>query len=405
MTASHRDVAPLLAAWAIGACSPQEAALVREHLADCAECADESRRLIASTNPATPQAPDDPLPDSPMPGAPVPVPDDPKLVPGGLRARVLGAAVGRRAPAPVVPEFAAPYAAQVSVLDALLAELSAGEWATTVIYDWNVQDVVAHLSATDRLLLEQLPAMSQGDTGDADRRSGASGNDVRGNGGRRDASGLGSGGPGVRAGAGSPQEGAGRSGVEGGGGENRVEAYTAEAIRFERGRRVEETWGSWRSQARELCARLNALEAGRKVNILQPMRLDNAVVARAFETWVHSTDIAKVVGRNLPAPLPQHLHAIAALGVRALPAAWSLRGLSPEGRARVVLDGPGGGDWLVTLGGDGAAAPVVTLRMDALEFCMLAADRRDPSSVAASISGDQTIGRHLLEAAPAFAGP
>jgi len=386
MTASHRDVAPLLAAFAIGACSPREAALVREHLADCAECADESRLLFASTNPATPQTPDDPRSD---PSAPVPVPDDQKPVPEGLRARVLGAAVRRRAPAPVVPEFAAPYAAQVSVLDALLAELSAEDWATTVIYDWNVQDVVAHLSATDRLLIEQLPAMPH-----------VAENDVRGDGGRR-----GAGFPGVRAGAGAPQEDAGRSGVAGGGGQNRVEAYTAEAIGFERGRRVEQTWGSWHRQARELCARLNTLEPGRKVDILQPMRLDNAVVARAFETWVHSTDIAKVVGRNLPAPLPQHLHAIAALGVRALPAAWSSRGLGPEGRARVVLEGPGGGDWLVTLGGDGAAAPVVTLRMDALEFCMLAADRRDPSTVAASISGDQTIGRHLLEAAPAFAGP
>jgi hypothetical protein len=136
-----------------------------------------------------------------------------------------------------------------------------------------------------------------------------------------------------------------------------------------------------------------------------PMRLDSAMVARAFETWVHSTDIAKAVGLNLPDPLPEHLHAIAGLGVRALPAALSSRGLRSEGLARIVLDGPGGGDWLVTLGGDGAAAPVVTLRMDTLEFCMLAADRRDPSMVAASISGDLDVGRRLLESAPAFAGP
>jgi uncharacterized protein (TIGR03084 family) len=330
MTAAHRDVAPLLGAWAVGACSPEEDALVRRHLAECSECARESRLLTGS-----------------------PAPASPGRGPGDLRERILGAALGRRAPAPPVPGFAAPYAAQTSVLDVLLAELTDRDWATNVIYDWNVQDVVAHLSATDRLLTDQL--------------------------------------------ARHPEE---RPGVG-----DLVDASTAAAIERERGRRPEETRATWKRQTRALCAGLNGAEAADKVWIRQGMRLDNAVVARAFETWVHTVDIAGAVGRSLPDPLPEHLHAIAGLGVRALPAAFSSRGLRSKGLARIVLDGPGGGDWLVTLGGDGASAPVVTLRMDALEFCMLAADRRDPSTIDVSITGDRDVGRHLLESAPAFAGP
>jgi uncharacterized protein (TIGR03083 family) len=397
MKAVHRDVAPLLGAWASGACTPEQTALVLEHLAECDECARQSLLLTAPT--------DDPLnpphdPPGVLPGfrgeaagpsrGPIGVPggttgslsglpdspdgavgsvkgsarsdggsaasggaeDSPGTAHGALRGRILGAARGRRAPAPSVPGFAAAYAAQTSVLDALLVELSERDWATTVIYDWSVQDVVAHLGATDRIVAEQLDP-------------GASRN-------------------------------------------LDVDASTAAAIGFERGRRPEETHAAWLAQSRALCARLSPADTARKVTVHQPMRLDNVMVARAFETWVHSLDIAEAVGRNLPSPLPQHLHAIAGLGVRALPAALASRGHRHEARARVVLDGPGGGEWLVTLGGDGAAAPAapaVTVRLDALEFCLLAADRRDPSNVPASITGDAELGHHLLHSASAFAGP
>jgi hypothetical protein len=145
------------------------------------------------------------------------------------------------------------------------------------------------------------------------------------------------------------------------------------------------------------------------------MPLDGALVARAFETWVHSADIAAAVGRRLPDPLPEHLHAMADLGVRVLPAALRMRGrparMPAQGHARVVLDGPGGGEWLIPLGGDGAeaprsvTAPLVTLRLDVMEFCLLAADRRDPGEVTADIGGDLEAGRSLLESASAFAGP
>ncbi|MEW2360299.1 maleylpyruvate isomerase family mycothiol-dependent enzyme, partial [Spirillospora sp. NPDC029432] len=270
---------------------------------------------------------------------------------------VLAAARSRRAPAPDVPPYAAPYAAQVATLDALLAELAPGDWSTIVIYDWTVQDVVAHLAAVDRLLHEQLRNEHPG--------------------------------PGPT------------------GGEADVDARTASTIAFERTRTPEQTRTAWRAEAHALCAGLpTAGEERREVRLRFPAPLDGAFVARAFETWVHSADIAAAVGRSVPDPLPRHLHAMADLGVRSLPVALAIRSGGAEGAARVVLDGPGGGEWLVPLGGDGAEAePVVTLELGVMEFCLLAADRREPGAVRAGIGGDVALGRRLLESASAFAGP
>jgi uncharacterized protein (TIGR03083 family) len=268
-----------------------------------------------------------------------------------LGERILAAARVRRAPAAEVPGYASPYAAQVCVLDALLAELTDLEWGTIVIYDWNVQDLLAHLTATDGLLADQIPEPSRRPNGEIN-----------------------------------------------------VDARTAELIASERGRPPAATRTRWRRQADTLCARLRGSSPDQRVVLRGRMRLQNAIVARAFETWIHSADIASAVGRTLPAPLPEHLHAIADLGVRALPAALAMR--SPggaEGSARVVLDGPGGGDWLVKLGA--ADDLLVTLELDVLEFCFLAADRRDPGEIQAAIDGDAPLGRRLLASASAFAGP
>ncbi|MFB4313302.1 maleylpyruvate isomerase family mycothiol-dependent enzyme [Actinomadura sp. 21ATH] len=339
MTAAHGDVPSLLGAWAAGACPPGEAARVAEHLAECPSCMAESRALATATaflgEPAGPPPP-------------------------ALRDRIMSAARSRRAPAPDVPDvpaFAAPYAAQVATLDALLAELAPADWSTTVIYDWTVQDVVAHLAAVDGLLHEQL--------GDED--------------------------PGPV------------------GGEADVDARTASAIAYERARTPERTRTAWRSRSGALCERLAASGASpeRQVRLRFRAPLDGAFIARAFETWVHTADIAAAVGRGVPDPLPRHLHAMADLGVRVLPVALAIRsGGGAEGAARVVLDGPGGGEWLVPLGGDGAdAPPVVTLELGVMEFCLLAADRREPGAVRVDIGGDVALGRRLLESASAFAGP
>ncbi|HEU5156230.1 MAG TPA: maleylpyruvate isomerase family mycothiol-dependent enzyme [Streptosporangiaceae bacterium] len=349
MKTAHETAAALLGVWALDACSPEEAELVTDHLPECATCAAEAARLRGAAD---------------LLGAAAAPPE-------WLRARTMERAKARRSAASPCPGYAEPYAAQVSVLDSLLGELSAADWRVNVIYDWHVQDVVAHLAATDGLVAAGV------------------------------GTGVGTGAEGGESGGPPPAVGDSVLG-------DLLAASTAAAIDRERRRPPDLTRASWRAQADALCRALPADAAHRVPGIR--LRISDLVVARAFETWVHSDDIATAVRRRLPPPLPRHLAPIAALGVRSLPKALAVtRADRPAAVAQVVLDGPGGGEWRLGLGaGDGGGAPpepAVRLRMDVLEFCFLAGGRRDPATVDAEVVGDRDLGRELLAAAPSFSGP
>ncbi|TDB74886.1 maleylpyruvate isomerase family mycothiol-dependent enzyme [Actinomadura sp. KC216] len=271
--------------------------------------------------------------------------------PVDLRARTLQAALARRPPARPAPGFARPYAALVAMLDALLADLRDAEWLAVAAYDdWDVRDLVVHLAATDGLVGEAI-------------------------------------------------DGRGSSAGE-------VLDRTREAI--SRCPPPQKARRAWRRQADALCDRLTEADAGRRIEVggLRT-RLSGRVTQRAFETWIHADDIARATGRDLPPPLPEHLHPIADLGARSLPGGLALTGRAhPDRVLRLVLDGPGGGRWTIPLGkaagGDGPSAQV---RMDVLEFCFLTGGRRDPASVHAETSGDRAVAHDVLVAASAFSGP
>jgi uncharacterized protein (TIGR03083 family) len=352
---------------------------VMGHLPGCASCAAEAARLRGTAG---------------LLGAAVRPPES-------LRARTMERAKARRPAAPPCPGYAEPYAAQVSVLDSLLAELADADWRTGVIFDWSVQDVLAHLAATDGLVAAGLgldPARPPDDSGseDVDDGSPADADDGAG---------------GAPHGAGSAVDGSGGAGTAGGDASlaDVLARRTAAVIDRERARAPGSTRATWRAQAHALCRALPPDPAERFPGMR--MRVSDVIVARAFETWVHSDDIATTLGRRLPPPLPRHLRAIAALGVRSLPKAMAvMRSDRPGTVAQVVLDGPGGGEWTIGLGGTARAAaperePSVRVRMDVLEFCFLAGGRRDPATVDAEVTGDMELGRELLVAAPAFAGP
>jgi uncharacterized protein (TIGR03083 family) len=358
MRNAHEIAAAILGAWALDACSPEEAEMVMDHLPRCDSCATEAVRLRGTAD---------------LLGAAA-------RPPAWLRARTLTRAKARRPAASPCPAYAEPYAAQVSVLDSLLGELTEPEWSVNVIYDWSVRDVVAHLAATDSMVAAGLGVdISRGDGAD---------------------------------GAGDPPPVANVLIPE------VVERRTAVVIDRERRRAPGSTRAAWRRQADALCRAL-PIEPARRVPGIR-IRISDLVVARAFETWVHSDDIAGSLRRRLPPPLPHHLHPIAALGVRSLPRGLALmRADLPGATARVVLEGPGGGEWMLGIGGRDVPAPApspdpaagarpepdVGLRMDVLEFCFLAGGRRDPAAVEAEITGDENLGRELLMAAPAFSGP
>jgi uncharacterized protein (TIGR03083 family) len=135
--------------------------------------------------------------------------------------------------------------------------------------------------------------------------------------------------------------------------------------------------------------------------------LKSVLVIRAFETWTHYHDIAAVLGRTEePASAPV-IRTMAELAVQTLPLALAAKGYDFSGRtARVVLTGPGGGDWTIACSPSETAGnvPDVVLRAPILEFCRRFADRLPVDDVPFEIDGDADLGRALVDAAPAFAG-
>ncbi len=251
MTNDHDGVRELLAAWAVGALPPGDRRTVPLHLAGCESCAAEAERLRDTVR----------LLDG-TPG--------PSAVPGGC---VNGSADGvlalalrsRRPRAAEIAHHAAPYAAAVAGLQALVPELD-GRWSAPVVHDWDAHATVAHLVAADEHLAvrlgidTRLPAshipegMSAGDAWD-----------------RR----------------------------------------TADVIAHEHGRTPGETVATWAAQAAALLATPEAGDpelAARPVTVMG-LRLPVAdhFVVRAFEAWIHTDDIGRALGLPVPPPPDEHL--------------------------------------------------------------------------------------------------
>ena len=131
----------------------------------------------------------------------------------------------------------------------------------------------------------------------------------------------------------------------------------------------------------------------------------DALVVRAFETWVHSEDVRRVVGLPPRAPAPEHLTLMTDLAGRTLGLSLALAGRQrAERTAQLVLTGAGGGEWLVAMGdGDPGGHVDVVVTADAVEWCMLVGDRVAPTEIAVTVDGDRSLADDLLAAAPALA--
>ena len=268
-----------------------------------------------------------------------------------VRERTLAKTFTRRQPTRTVTAVA-PYAGQVAVLDLLLGELIAEQWATVVIYDWTVPDVLAHLSATDSLL----------------------------------AAGIGLDDPGV------PGESL----------DARTDRFVAEA----RSHPPALTWAAWRARAAELCRHLadgGAALAARPVEIAgRRLPAGAHAVGRAFETWIHARDIAVRLAIGPPRPSVAHLNAMAGLAVDLL-----RRPLGRIGSIRLALSGPGGGDWLIPADAPpcaDAARPDAGVTLDVLDFCLIAAGRLDAAAATVQVTGDPDVAAAVLAAVPTLAG-
>ena len=137
-----------------------------------------------------------------------------------------------------------------------------------------------------------------------------------------------------------------------------------------------------------------------------PRPASQVLTYRAFETWTHAGDIAVALGRPRPSLPGSALATMAAESMALLPHCMGARGTARPGTsARLVLTGPGGGEFLVALapGEEPCATPAVTLEATVFDWCLRVADRCDDAAMPLRFDGDEAIGRELVAAASAFA--
>ncbi|GAA2619918.1 maleylpyruvate isomerase family mycothiol-dependent enzyme [Streptomyces vastus] len=335
MTTDHDGVRELLGAWAFGALRPEEERSVPRHLAECESCAAEAERLRETVR----------LLDGPRGTA--------MSNGSGESGGVLALALRARPAAPRVAAHAAPYAAAVAGLQALVRELD-GRWSTPVVHDWDAHATVAHLLAADEPL-----ALCLG----LDARVPAS------------------------------------AVPEGTRWEEAWNTRTAEMIAHELARTPEETVADWSAQAGALLATPEARDPERAAHAttLMGIRLPVAdhFLVRGFETWIHTDDIGRALGLAVPPPPEEHLWQLVRLAVRILDLALGTT-------APPVLFAVAGGEdaqWVLGSEDEPVRAELV---LEPVDFCLLVGGRYAPEEVPRGATGDEGAVRNVLERAAAL---
>jgi uncharacterized protein (TIGR03083 family) len=281
---------------------------------------------------------------------------DPPALPPGLRERVLAASLRARdagRPVPDAPEISPveAFSRAASAFYAMLCFLSDQDWRTRVLRGLDVQGLVGHLIGVEHDVHRAL-------TGDPDVASA-----------------------------------------------DHVESTQA-AAEDQADRAPAQTRADWRRAAdRTLDLTRPADVRGARV-AMHGMRLPVSalLVVRAFELWTHENDIRQAAGWAASVPDPSTLRLMTDLAARLLPHAAA--GLPEPVDVRLVLTGPGGGTWDVTMGGQPPVPPspaALSIVADAVGFCRLVANRITPAELDANITGDPSSAAAILAAATTLA--
>ena len=286
---------------------------------------------------------------------------DQAALPMGLRERVMAASVLARAagrPVPAVPDIPADeaLARAADAFYGLLGALSDDGWKTQALRGLDVQGLVGHLIGVEYDTQRALA----GDPAVADAEH-----------------------------VGSTQDSAAR----------------------QAGRSPALTRGEWRRAADQTLELARA--AGGSTSRLAmhgiTLPLDDLLVVRAFELWVHDYDIRRAVGLPPSVPDPPVLRLMSDLAARMLPYAAARMGLHPVD-VHLVLTGRGGGTWDVAIGreagvqaGGEPGQEGVAIVADAVDFCLLAGNRVTPAELGPHITGDESRAVSVLAAASTLA--
>jgi uncharacterized protein (TIGR03083 family) len=267
--------------------------------------------------------------------------------PNDLRNRLLAIAQDRVAPA----NARAALEAETERFEEVLTEITPEMLATPTENGLTVHELVAHVEAVDRAFVNEATAPRYSFIGAAD-----------------------------------------------------MPTITAEHATRYAGESFAETVTRFRRTRAELIALGESLPADQR---LGGYERDDTLVIRAFETWTHNDDLRRVLGHDNAVPEAGVMRAMAELAMQSLPLAMAVQGTAHADRtARIVLTGPGGGEWTIVCGpGDPVAgSPDVVVTASVVDFCRRFADRLTPDEVSFGTEGDAELGRELVTAANAFAG-
>jgi uncharacterized protein (TIGR03083 family) len=286
------------------------------------------------------------------------LPMDP--LPIALRERVMAASLLARGvgeTVPAVPAIAADEAFEraADAFYRLLGTLSEQSWKTAALRGLDVQELVGHLTGVEHDTHRALA----GDPAVADAEH-------------------------VESTQGSAVRQAGRSPAETLDEWRRAADHTLELVRAPGG-----------DLAADGCAGRIAVHGIR-------LPLDDLLVVRAFELWVHDNDIRRAVGLPPSVPDPPVLRLMSDLAARMLPYAAARMGLPPTD-VHLVLTGAGGGTWDVAIGQEAAGRESLAIVADAVGFCRLAANRVTPAELGSHITGDEGRAVSVLAAATTLA--
>ena len=130
-----------------------------------------------------------------------------------------------------------------------------------------------------------------------------------------------------------------------------------------------------------------------------------AVLVSAFEIWTHTDDIRRAIGRTLDTPSAAAMRTMAEGSMTMVPSALERSGRARPGRtARIVLTGPGGGEWTVPMQpGDAVGEPDVAITLSAVDWCRRFSERLEADDLDIVVQGDRRLADDLVASAPVFA--
>lgn len=246
-----------------------------------------------------------------------------------------------------VEQICDDLAAEHAALDAIVAPLSEGQWAAdTVAEGWDVADTIVHLIQADRAA---WLAVTDPDGFQQAKATIATGG-------------------------------------------------FAEVFGDKTGKTGAEVLDWWRTERAQMLDAFRSRGPKDRIPWFGPdMSTLSFATARLMETWSHGQDVADAVGA--PWPPSDRLRHVAHIGVSTRGWSYMNRGQEvPPGEVRVELTAPSGEVW--TWGPEGADN---TITGPALDFCLVATQRRHPADTGVSAQG--LLAEEWLSIAQAFAGP